>query len=75
MLKVELYNRFPLRENKYCRHRTSFWCPAQAPIRTLVSNKYAIVIHHAMMISRYFFISAGVSKSRFLEAQDFMAVL
>ena len=38
-------------------------------------NKYAVVIHHAMMISRYFFISAGVRRSRFLEAQDFIAVV
>lgn len=37
-------------------------------------DKYAVVVHHAM-ISWYFFISAGVSKSRFFEAQDFMAVL
>ena len=37
-------------------------------------DKYAVVVPHAM-ISWYFFISAGVSKSRFFEAQDFMAVL
>lgn len=65
---------FPLQREEVLQTKLVLFAASLCTNKDIGIDKDSVAVHHAM-ISWYFFISAGVSKSRFFDAQDFMAAL